>query len=147
MSSFTDSLITSPLEDKENWWVLRKEFHYEVGYEGSGDTIAVPAGFVTNFASIPKILWSFFPPWGEYGKASVVHDYLYYSQKRTKEESDYIFYEGMVVLGVKEGRAKFYHNMVKWFGGGGWKNSQNYMMEMSSRKIEIFDLKELSVEK
>ena len=140
MSSFTDNLIISPLKNKENWWVLRKEFCYYVGFEGSDDIITVPPGFVTNFASVPKILWGIFPPYGEYGSASVVHDYLYFTHQRTKEESDYIFYEAMIVLGVKKNRAKFYYNTVKMFGNKGWKKSRNYMIDLSDEKIEIFKM-------
>lgn len=39
--------------------------------------IRVPAGFVTDFASIPRAFWVVLPPTGKYGKAAVVHDYLY----------------------------------------------------------------------
>lgn len=38
--------------------------------------VEVPAGFVTDFNSVPRGLWNFFPPW-EYPEAGVVHDALY----------------------------------------------------------------------
>lgn len=37
----------------------------------------VPKGFVTDFASVPEILQGLIPPTGRYGKAAVIHDYLY----------------------------------------------------------------------
>ena len=77
MSSFTEKLILSPLSDGEKW-VLRKEFSYDIGFKGSKNTIVIPVGFVTNFASIPKILWSILPPIGKYTSISILHDYLYY---------------------------------------------------------------------
>ena len=73
MSSFTENLIVSPLKDGKSW-VVRKEFFYDIGFEGSGDTIVVPVGFVTDFASVPQFFWGIFPTWDKYGKASVIHD-------------------------------------------------------------------------
>jgi hypothetical protein len=49
MSHFTEILIVSPLADSRTW-CLRKEFGYDVGREGSGETISVPVGFLTDFA-------------------------------------------------------------------------------------------------
>lgn len=41
-----------------------------------GQTFVVPAGFVTNFASAPRFLWSIVAPL-DITVASLVHDYLY----------------------------------------------------------------------
>jgi uncharacterized protein DUF1353 len=44
-----------------------------------GDLVVdVAAGFVTDFNSVPRGLWNFFPPW-EFPEAGVVHDFLYRS--------------------------------------------------------------------
>lgn len=45
-------------------------------YRDTEQDITVPIGFVTDFNSVPRGLWNFFPPW-EYPEAGVVHDYLY----------------------------------------------------------------------
>jgi hypothetical protein len=40
--------------------------------------VIVPAGFVTNGVSSPRIFWSVCPPLaGPFGEAAVVHDYMY----------------------------------------------------------------------
>ncbi len=39
--------------------------------------IEVPAGFVTDFASIPRFLWAIIPPRGRYNRPAIVHDFLY----------------------------------------------------------------------
>lgn len=36
----------------------------------------VPSGFVSDGATVPRILWSVFPPAGPYFWAAVLHDYL-----------------------------------------------------------------------
>ena len=56
---------------------LLEEFSYEIGGFGSGWFIHVPAGFVTDFASIPYGFRGVLPPNGPWGKAAVVHDYMY----------------------------------------------------------------------
>jgi len=51
----------------------------------------VPAGFVTDFASTPRALWSVIPPTGRYQLAAVVHDFLYWDQGCTREQADTVF--------------------------------------------------------
>lgn len=99
MSRFTETLVVTPLPDGKNW-ILLFEFGYEVGHLGSGDIIDVPIGFHTDFTSVPRIFWVFLPRWGKYGNAAVIHDCLYWYQRRSRQESDDIFLEGMEVLEV-----------------------------------------------
>ncbi len=56
MSRFTDTLIVSPIPDGRRW-VIRSDFGYDVGEEGSSKSINVPTGFITDFASVPRLLW------------------------------------------------------------------------------------------
>ena len=62
MSRFTEILTVSPLPNGRSW-VLRQPFGYDVGHKDSGETIEVPAGFTTDFASIPRFLWGILPCW------------------------------------------------------------------------------------
>lgn len=54
-------------------------------------TVNVPEGFVSDLASVPRLFWEVMRPEGRYAYAAVVHDYLYWSQDRSKEEADQIF--------------------------------------------------------
>lgn len=69
-----------------------------------GNIIEVPAGFITDFASVPQVFWNIIPPHGPYGKSAVIHDCLYqtsgFQGKYTRKEADQIFLRGMEVLGV-----------------------------------------------
>src|SRR5688572_12742778 len=59
-------------------------------------TIVVPAGFHTDFASIPKFLPITKAFLGERGrKAAVIHDYLYRNGIGTREQADAIFKEAL----------------------------------------------------
>lgn len=109
-------LILSPADNGKNW-VLMKEYSYAIDHIGSNNTITVPAGFVTDFASIPRIFWTFLPPWGKYGKAAIVHDYLYQTGIRTRKVSDLIFLEIMENSCVNFITSRIIYASVRLFGG------------------------------
>ncbi|MCH7740131.1 MAG: DUF1353 domain-containing protein [Chloroflexi bacterium] len=120
MSRFTDVLLVSPLADGRTW-VIQRDFGYDVGEEGSGDTIEVPEGFQTDFASVPSVAWPLIPRWGKYGKAAIVHDFMYWDQNKTRKESDDIFREAMGVLGVASWRRFLMYRAVRLVGGLSWR--------------------------
>jgi Protein of unknown function (DUF1353) len=45
-------------------------------YHGRRETFVVPAGFLTDFASVPRVLVWLFPRFGRYTMAAVLHDWL-----------------------------------------------------------------------
>lgn len=61
----------------------------------TNDTITVPTGFVTDFASIPRALWTLLSPTGPYRLAAVVHDWLYWDQGCTRDQADNLLYIAM----------------------------------------------------
>ncbi len=119
MSRFTNVLVVSPYPDGKTWY-LRGDFGYDVGAEGSGRTIIVPEGFTTDFASVPRPLWSIFPKWGKYGNAAVIHDYLYFVQLTTRKETDGIFLEAMGILNVSGWQKWPIYWGVRLFGFIAW---------------------------
>ena len=119
MSSFTDKLTVT--EVGNGIWMVDRPFRYYVGSENSNDFINVPIGTITDFASVPRIFWSIFPPYGEYTQAAVLHDYLYQTHFRTKKESDLIFLEAMGVLKVPAWKKYIMYEAVNLFGGHAWK--------------------------
>lgn len=123
MSSFTKPLILKFLDERYDLFrfELVDAFEYHVGGLASGDVISVPAGFRTDFASVPRVLWTIVPPVGLYGKAAVIHDFLYVFKLRTRAEADRIFLEAMAVLGVPLVQRTLMYQAVRLGGGGGWK--------------------------
>jgi hypothetical protein len=122
MSRFTKILTVSPLGDGKTWY-LREEFGYDIGSEGSGHSIEVPAGFLTDFASVPRPLWWLFPTWGRYGNAAVIHDFCYSQHCVTRRRADQVFLEGMIVLGVGRFTRTMLFTAVRLFGGPSWWSS------------------------
>src|SRR5688500_13813630 len=55
----------------------------------------IPAGFVTDFASIPRVMWVRYPKSGPWNKAAVLHDWLYVQNGVTRSEADGLFKEAM----------------------------------------------------
>lgn len=95
----------------KDYWRVQKGFRYYLGTKGSNRWVSIPAGYLTDGASVPQIFWSIIPRWGAYGQAAVVHDFLceYLSitvdgkpQRITREEADDILLEAMHVLEVPE---------------------------------------------
>ncbi len=86
-------------------------------------TVTVPAGFKTDFASVPRFLWSIFPPSGEYAPAAIVHDYLYSSRATVSRFlADAIFHEAMEsALKVPFWKRKSVYWAVRLFGGSHFK--------------------------
>jgi hypothetical protein len=123
MSKFTSILVVSPLADGKTW-ILHDSFSYDVGKEGSGDTIIVPDGFKTDFASVPRPLWWWLSPWGKHGNAAVIHDFLYWMQTRPRRAADDIFLEAMTVLEVHSFDKRLMYWAVRIFGGLAWRSNQ-----------------------
>ncbi|EAA7439925.1 phage tail protein, partial [Salmonella enterica subsp. enterica] len=98
-------------------WRVYEPFEFYLSDDNS-DVIEVPAGFVTDLASVPRIFWTILPPDGKYAKAAIIHDYLYDNALRTKKEADLIFLDGMTVLGVPRLKRKVMYWAVRWFGRG-----------------------------
>lgn len=88
--------------------------------ENTGIRITVPQGFVTDFASTPRWIWSMLPPFGTYQKASVVHDYLYWMQDCSKEQADKLLYIAMTEGNVDPVKRWLIYQGVKDFGDGAW---------------------------
>jgi hypothetical protein len=104
MSFHTEILVESYGENGKQWILRRSyKFYYESALEKIH--VKVPKGFITDFATIPRLLYSIFPPVGRYNKAAMMHDYLYDSScpiKITRKEADLFFLQAMEVLGVEK---------------------------------------------
>ncbi|WP_051560463.1 DUF1353 domain-containing protein [Marinobacterium jannaschii] len=62
----------------------------------------IPAGFETDGATVPRLLWSLFPPVDRYLSAAILHDYLLTQAER--EFADWAFLHAMAELNIKPWR-------------------------------------------
>ena len=89
----------------------------------NGQPYVIPAGFVTDGASVPRGLWNLFPPFGKYNKAALLHDWLYQFGTMTRAQADRAFLEAMKELGVG-----FVTRWAMYLGvrAGGWAAWDGY---------------------
>lgn len=82
--------------------------------------IMVKKYFITDLASIPRIFWSFYQPFGSYTLASIVHDYLYSKegsrQVSCRKEADDIFLTIMEETAVPLVTRWIFYISVRLFG-------------------------------
>ncbi|EIJ6515016.1 DUF1353 domain-containing protein [Salmonella enterica] len=121
MSRFTTPAILEMLGHYN--WRVHEPFAFYLSDDNS-DVISVPAGFVTDLATVPRVFWSVMPPDGKYAKAAIIHDYLYDNALRTKKEADLIFLDGMTVLGVPKWKRTIMYWAVRLFGRGNYHGHQ-----------------------
>jgi hypothetical protein len=89
--------------------------------ERTGRQVWVPAGYVTDFASIPRVGRWLIPPFGRHAIAAVVHDWLYsIGEPGGRDEADDIFRDALDELGVDMARRNIMHGAVRAFGAGGY---------------------------
>jgi len=100
------------------FWELMRPFKY---CPDEGDVIIVPPKFIFDFASIPRIFWTFIgSPTGPYGPAALIHDWLYHTQTTKRYQADKIFYTIMRLLGIKRWRASIMYFAVRATGWIFW---------------------------
>lgn len=97
-----------------DYYYLADPFVYYVDNYPSEVLVKVPAGFLTDGASIPRLFWSWASPIGRHAQSAILHDYLceYLSvivdgenTPITRAHADLIFKESLLVLGVSKARA------------------------------------------
>ena len=119
MSSFTKAPRPELIGDYK--FTIVESFDFHVGEYPSEEIITVPEGFRTDLASVPRVLWSIFPPHGPWANAAVIHDYLYQTGYKTKKYADRVFLEAMTVLKVPKTTRTLMYWAVRIFGKGNYK--------------------------
>ncbi|MDQ3515271.1 MAG: DUF1353 domain-containing protein [Gemmatimonadota bacterium] len=94
-SCFPDPLDIRDLGNGKDYRLLEK-----LQFATGAIAVTVPAGFVTDFASVPRMLWRLFPPAGVYNRAAVVHDFLYRTGLTSRAVADALFLDAMIEIGV-----------------------------------------------
>lgn len=110
MASHMVSRRERPARKDEKDYVLLGALIYQDGeLGGDGAIVRVPLGFVTDLASVPRLLWAVIAPFGLHASAAVLHDWLYRSdgarRRFSRRQADRMFREAMVVSGTPKFRA------------------------------------------
>lgn len=118
VSRFLTTLRIERIEDRSHdgrgTWRLLDALVY---YSDAHGFLVVPAGFVTDLASVPRVPFAYLLAGGVGHAAAVIHDWLYSAHPVTRSQADEVFYEALQVLSVPRWRA-----WCMWAGVriGGW---------------------------
>lgn len=118
------------INDKPDWWELFIPLYVTLS---DGNEICIPVGYVTDFASVPQILWSICPPIGKYNRAALVHDFLYDLRYKESELGEYEArkFADKEFLRIANNsdvssRTRHYimYKIVRWFGVKAWRSKK-----------------------
>ena len=98
--------------------IVQRPMSYRIG--NTRDSITVPAGFVAEFASVPRVIWTVLSPAGAHQRAAIVHDYLYWFQPCEREETDNLLMIAMKDGGVSDLRRGAVYAGVRLASGDVW---------------------------
>jgi hypothetical protein len=112
MAKFLTKLNVEEISDTA--WMVMSPLVIETDY---GQTISVPAGFITDFASVPRLpmVYTLFGDTAH--EAAVVHDYLYSVEAFPRASADSIFLSAMKATSVAAWRRYPMFLAVRIFGG------------------------------
>lgn len=97
---------------------LCKDFPFKV----DGKNYKIPKGFITDFASIPRIFWNIYSPHqANTIKSAIIHDYLYTNAANVQRSyADDVFYNELLQDDVNIGQAILFWVSVRIFGSSSY---------------------------
>lgn len=131
-----------PFADGTNW-IIEREMVFR--YPGWPE-IRVPKGFVTDLASVPALAQSIRSRVGTYSRAAILHDYLYWSGRCTRDQADVIFYHAMRTSGSTDVVAGQVYFAVSKFGKSAYATNQTERQAGMMRVLtpEQYDLADVN---
>ena len=107
---------------KGNIFTVAKKF----SVRWNGKSVTIPAGFESDGASVPRLLWGVVFPAEDLLaiRAAIMHDYIYRTcpEGWTRAEADAAFRDIMIRDGVTKARAYTAYAGVRLCGGSSWRN-------------------------
>lgn len=117
-------------------WRLLRDLRYDSALARA--RLVVPAGFVTDFASVPRAPLAFLLAGDTAHAAAVVHDYLYQARPLRgglpgagRELADAVFLEAMRATGIPAWRRHLMYLAVRAAGAGAWDASTIRLAELN----------------
>ncbi|MFT3724777.1 MAG: DUF1353 domain-containing protein [Hyphomonadaceae bacterium] len=127
------SIILIPDENRENRRVaaLAATFGFVAQLSSRKKiAVAVPQGYVTDFASIPGFVQWLISPFGKHSEAAVVHDWLYTlgdkKNKKGRRLADLTFKRALKIVGVGFFRRNIMYLAVRAGGASGYGLESDY---------------------
>ena len=103
-------------------WQLLHEFRFDSAVCGA--RLIVPAGFITDLASVPRLPFAFWAVGATAQAAAILHDWGYHFHAFPRRQVDALFYEAMTTDGTDVGipPEPTWRAFLMWTGVriGGW---------------------------
>lgn len=116
------------IESDRQLYRVREAFAF---VSAAGWRVDVPQNFTTDFASIPRWVWSYISPEDPVILfPSVIHDYLYTRKGDlgpesrvvfNRQQADEVLRQAMLICGARATQALVVYNAVRFGGGSHWK--------------------------
>ena len=104
-------------------WRLLRDLIFKSAEFGS---IVVPEGFVTNYASVPRLPIVYWYCGDRVYEEPALHDYLYTVRHLPRVEADKIFLESLLSNPkIPDGMARTMYAAVRVFGNSSWFDETN----------------------
>jgi hypothetical protein len=117
-SQFLTALHVEALDDSR-WKLLSPLVYLSARLKRS---LAVPAGFVTDFASVPRMPFVYWLLGGKATREAVVHDFLYRRGSGvSRADADAIFVEAMEATGQSAWRRSLMWSGLRLGGGSSYQ--------------------------
>jgi hypothetical protein len=123
MSAFLTTLDCRQIDEFDGLWELLAPLAYDS--QLLGRVVTVPAGFRTDFASVPRIPIFYLAEGGKGNKAAVVHDWAYTTQMVDRKTADMLLREALIASGYSKATAAMFYAAVRLGGGSHWQDANN----------------------
>lgn len=102
--------------------------------------LAVPVGFITDLASIPRALRNLpmLDPNGLSRRPAAMHDWLYAERSHGKEFADNFFRAALMSEGATEIEAETFYQAVHQFGSSSWASDAGALESRDFDTPELF---------
>lgn len=123
MPFMSDLCVSYRADDK--WELLAPLMYQNEIIQATYDhQITVPAGFTTDFASVPRLPLAYLLAGDTGHRAAVIHDYLYATHPSgiSRALADEIFRRALSEDGEPWWRAQIMYAAVRLFGGPAWRH-------------------------
>lgn len=110
--------IEDQSRDGRGTWRLIDPLAYES--DVAQTIFVVPADFVTDLASVPRLPFAYLLVGGIGHAAAVVHDWTYTSHEVSRDVADAVFREALRVLGISAFQAWLMYLGVRLGGASSW---------------------------
>jgi hypothetical protein len=125
---------------RDPWYYLIEPIYWipNPDQRGHFQRVEVSKGFATDLESIPSIFYSLLRPDGEYADAAIVHNYLYWTQTRTRLMSDEILKSSMEDFDVDKLKIQAIYRGVRAFGERFWNENARLKAEGERRILKQY---------